>query len=190
MVDGNGSGGLNLESLIAAQERVTDSEAEYVNSILTYNLAMINLKRTNGTLLSSENVNVSKNCADGECKQIDITKGVPNDEVAYYPQAVPTGAIDFGPAQGTILENTPVGSEQFQSLPISNAPVGSEQFQSLPLSNAPVDSEQFQSSPPDNSILPIERRFQGAAQQQAIPAGSYFPRGAEFTPEQANHFKR
>ena len=190
MVDGNGSGGLNLESLIAAQERVTDSEAEYVNSILTYNLAMINLKRTNGTLLSSENVNVSKNCADGECKQIDITKGVPNDEVAYYPQAVPTGAIEFGPAQGTILENTPVGSEQFQSLPLSNAPVGSEQFQSLPLSNAPVDSEQFQSLPPDNSILPIERRFQGAAQQQAIPAGSYFPRGAEFTPEQANHFKR
>lgn len=76
MMDGRGSGGLNLESLLRAQERVTESEREYVTSILTYNLAMVNLKRSNGTLLQSENVNVTADCKDG-CKDIQLSKGLP-----------------------------------------------------------------------------------------------------------------
>ena len=56
LMDGQGSAALNLESLLEAQERVTEAEREYVTSILTYNLASVNLKRTNGTLLQSQNV--------------------------------------------------------------------------------------------------------------------------------------
>ena len=35
IMDGDGSGGLNLESLLRAQERVTEAERDYVNSVLT-----------------------------------------------------------------------------------------------------------------------------------------------------------
>lgn len=76
MVDGSGSAGLNLESLLRAQERVTAAEREYVESILTYNLSMVNLKRSNGSLLQSENVAISKGC-EGGCQQINLGKGVP-----------------------------------------------------------------------------------------------------------------
>jgi outer membrane protein TolC len=60
MIDGSGQSGLNLESLLRAQERVTQAEREYVSSVLTYNLAMINLKRANGTLLIAENVSIAR----------------------------------------------------------------------------------------------------------------------------------
>ena len=93
LVDGNGSGGLNLESLLRAQERVTESERDYVTSVLTYNLSMINLKRSNGTLLQSENVIASKNCQDG-CSEIDLNKGQPND--ASQVIGLPQGATFIG----------------------------------------------------------------------------------------------
>ena len=103
LVDGNGSGGLNLESLLRAQERVTESERDYVTSVLTYNLSMINLKRSNGTLLQSENVIASKNCQDG-CSEIDLNKGQPNDasQVIGLPQGatfIGAGEYSLDPAQ-------------------------------------------------------------------------------------------
>ena len=78
LVDGNGSGGLNLESLLRAQERVTENERDYVTSVLTYNLAMVSLKRANGTLLQSENVNVDRTC-EGGCNEIQLSKGNASD---------------------------------------------------------------------------------------------------------------
>jgi outer membrane protein TolC len=74
MMDGRGTAALNLESLLRAQERVTEAERDYVTSVLTYNLAMVNLKRANGTLLQAENVNISKACENG-CKEIHLSKG-------------------------------------------------------------------------------------------------------------------
>ena len=62
MIDGSGTSSLNLESLLRAQERVTEAEREYVTSLLTYNLATINLRKANGTLLQSENVAISRPC--------------------------------------------------------------------------------------------------------------------------------
>jgi outer membrane protein TolC len=136
MVDGNGSAGLNLESLIAAQERVTENEREYVNSVLTYNLAMINLKRSNGTLLGSQNVNVSKTCSNGECKSIEITKGNPNGDVAsYYPTAHTMQPVEVAPSQGVEFQNLPVDPSQFQQLPPVNDGI------------APVEGT-FQQAPP------------------------------------------
>jgi outer membrane protein TolC len=107
MVDGSGSAGLNLESLLRAQERVTETEEEYVNSVLTYNLAMVNLKRSNGTLLQTENVNVSKGCQGG-CQEIHLSKNGPaakfNESVvtpACQTCSAPTAAI---PMQATPIE--------------------------------------------------------------------------------------
>ena len=55
-VGGQGSAGLQLESLLRAQERVTQAEFEYLRSMVTYNLSVANLRRANGTLFQSETV--------------------------------------------------------------------------------------------------------------------------------------
>ena len=73
-IDGNANGGLNLESLLAAQERVTEAEREYVNTLLIYNLAAINLKRATGTLLISEDVQVRRACKDNCGPSLEIEK--------------------------------------------------------------------------------------------------------------------
>ena len=56
LIDGSGNSSLNLESLLDAIERVAAAEGQYVTSLLTLNLASMNLRRSNGTLLQSENV--------------------------------------------------------------------------------------------------------------------------------------
>ncbi len=83
MADGSGSAALNLESLLRAQERVTEAESQYVQSILTYNLASITLKRANGTLLQSESVIVGEVCQNG-CKDLVLDKEQP--QVSEFPQ--------------------------------------------------------------------------------------------------------
>ena len=103
-MDGTGSTGLNLESLLRAMERVTQAEQEYVTSMLTYNLSIINLKRANGTLLTSENVIIGRdgNGCDGEGLVLD--KGQPIDQVQAHPQ---TQLIDGDPVfQPSVLQPT------------------------------------------------------------------------------------
>ena len=68
LIDGSGTSSLNLESLLDAQERVTLAEGEYVTSLLTLNLASINLRKANGTLLQSENVSINKSCDGSGCQ--------------------------------------------------------------------------------------------------------------------------
>lgn len=65
VVGGDGSASLNLESLLRAQERVTETESELLNAQLTYNLALINLRRANGTLLEVEQIDTVRGCEDG-----------------------------------------------------------------------------------------------------------------------------
>ena len=95
MIDGNGTSSLNLESLLRAQERVTAAEREYVTSRLTYSLAMVNLKRANGTLLQSEAVSVSKTCNEDGCRDVLLDKG--NPASANSAGFAPTGAIETQP---------------------------------------------------------------------------------------------
>ncbi len=97
LIDGSGTSALNLESLLRAQERVTASERDYVDSLLTYNLAMINLKRSNGTLLNTENVNVSKS-NDENCKAINLSKGEAVEEAFYQAQVEYAGADGVAPS--------------------------------------------------------------------------------------------
>ncbi len=110
MIDGNGTGGLNLESLLRSQERVTEAEREFVTSILTYNLAMINLKRSNGTLLQTENVQVSSSCENG-CKSIELDKAEPAAEQPIYQEVVPNSA------SGVIVDETVIQSAPQGAIP-------------------------------------------------------------------------
>ena len=137
MVDGSGSAGLNLESLLRAQERVTDTEREYVESILGYNLAMVNLKRANGSLLQTENVNVSKGC-EGGCQQIYTGKG--------GPAAKPSGSVP-----------TPIGSVPTPACQTCNAPTAAIPVEAtqdgwthpVPASGSPVVQGGFPSPYPN-----------------------------------------
>lgn len=117
MVDGSGTSGLNLESLLRAQERVTATEAEYATSILTYNLSMVNLKRSNGSLLQTENVNVSKGC-EGGCQQIHLGKGGPAATSAATKMPCqtcgPTAAIPMQESQNVWTHPVPANSQVVQ----------------------------------------------------------------------------
>ena len=54
------TGILFLEDLLTAQQRLTISEFSYLDAEVTYNLAMINLKREMGVLLTEENITIGK----------------------------------------------------------------------------------------------------------------------------------
>ncbi|MCA9264755.1 MAG: TolC family protein [Planctomycetales bacterium] len=54
------SASLLLEDLLSAQERLAQQELDYLESEVTFSLALANLRRATGTLLQFENVVVSK----------------------------------------------------------------------------------------------------------------------------------
>ena len=101
MIDGSGQAGLNLESLLRAQERVTQAEREYVTSVLTYNLAMINLKKANGTLLIAENVSINRTCKNCAGRDLIVTKGQPVD-------AMQNVSMETYPTEGEVYQEAPM----------------------------------------------------------------------------------
>lgn len=56
----NGTGALTLESLLSAQQRITEAESSLVTSQLTYCLAVSNLYRANGTLLQVQDIHLNR----------------------------------------------------------------------------------------------------------------------------------
>ena len=56
---------LTLENLLLAQERVADAEFDYLQSQMTYNLALTGLKRATGTLLQHERVTIGTGTENG-----------------------------------------------------------------------------------------------------------------------------
>lgn len=54
-----------LENMLSAQERLSLTEYDYLQSQLTYNLSLMNLKKATGTLLQNEAVTISIGCEDG-----------------------------------------------------------------------------------------------------------------------------
>lgn len=53
---------LALENLLVAQENLANAEFEFLQSQLTYNLSLMNLKRSTGLLLQSENIVIGEDC--------------------------------------------------------------------------------------------------------------------------------
>ncbi len=53
---------LALQDVLETQANVANAEYEYLSAQLTYNLALVNLKKVTGTLLSSENINLQRYC--------------------------------------------------------------------------------------------------------------------------------
>ncbi|MFT5528260.1 MAG: outer membrane protein, partial [Pirellulaceae bacterium] len=68
------SASLYLEDVLAAQERLTNSEYELLKSEMSYNLSLMNLKRARGTLLQEESIDISTEYA-GCLPQRRLSKG-------------------------------------------------------------------------------------------------------------------
>lgn len=64
------SGSYVLEDLLVAQTQLSRTENEYLSSVVTYNLALMNLKRATGMLLQHEQVTVGRICHNGLPTQI------------------------------------------------------------------------------------------------------------------------
>ncbi|MEL7335473.1 MAG: TolC family protein, partial [Planctomycetota bacterium] len=56
----SGSAVLTLQQLLRAQQQVTDSENAYLLATVTYNLALVNLRRVTGTILEVESVMIGR----------------------------------------------------------------------------------------------------------------------------------
>ena len=110
-IDGNANSSLNLESLLAAQERVTEAEREYVNTLLIYNLAIVNLKRANGTLLDCENIVVNRNC-DNDCgPSLELDKAGPSNS-SLIPGHSSQEFINSSGGSGTRTITSPIGANE------------------------------------------------------------------------------
>lgn len=59
---------LFLDNLLAAQERLAQAEFGWANSLMTYNLALMHLRRATGELLQAENVHWHEGIVDGTPK--------------------------------------------------------------------------------------------------------------------------
>lgn len=114
MADGSGQSSLNLESLLRAQERVTEAERDYTESLLTYNLAMINLKRANGTLLQSESVSVGRSFNQQDGPSLILDKGPRQEAQPYFESG---DFNDTGSFNGTANGNDPYAQQHFNQQP-------------------------------------------------------------------------
>jgi outer membrane protein TolC len=61
---------LVLENILTAQERLAEAETSYLQSQVTYNLSLTNLKRATGSLLQHELVSIDRYCQNGVPAQV------------------------------------------------------------------------------------------------------------------------
>ena len=67
---------LMLENILNAQDQLANAEFEYLKAQITYNLALINLRRTTGTLVQQQVINLP---ATGQ--SVDSTQAIPASEI-------------------------------------------------------------------------------------------------------------
>ena len=160
MIDGSGTSSLNLESLLRAQERVTEAEREYVTSRLTYSLAMVNLKRANGTLLQSESISVSPTCDGNGCRDLIVDK----------MQTVPTEFVEAMPDNGLPMSiethPLPVDTDSQFIPPVTSAVVPTEA--TPPVARVAFEQETDPSAPVAIAI-PAWRRTDDSIQTSDFP---------------------
>ena len=131
LIDGSGNSSLNLESLLDAIERVAAAEGQYVTSLLTLNLASMNLRRSNGTLLQSENVVINQpgnSCA--EPLQLDKL-GPSNQNQAQFvqPENFQQQPVQYQQPVQHQHQQQPVQYQQQPVQPLQNLPIQSQPSQ-------------------------------------------------------------
>jgi outer membrane protein TolC len=176
MADGSGQSSLNLESLLRAQERVTEAEQDYTESLLTYNLGLINLKKATGTLLQTENVTVGKTFSpqDGPSLHLDKGPSTRNQGAQQMFQQSPEYSYDSG------FHSEVINSQAIPQGYQGGAPVMTNQHQMLPQQPMqqpmPMSSGLFPTSA-ESSFSPgsIGRINRGSFNQGSFNPGNFNP---------------
>ena len=107
--------GLTLESLLRAQERVNQVEFEFARAQLTYNLALVNLRHANGTLLAVNHGdgNFSTVVSDNTFFSNSAETPIQSEEAGRQSRAN-LHSIDLNDAEAPAFEAEPI---QISSLP-------------------------------------------------------------------------
>ena len=162
LLPGEGStSSLLLENLFDAQDRLADAEFSLVSARVTHDLAVVNVKRATGELLTCEAIEQGTGCVDG----------------------LPTTFLDKQPVRGSAIE--PAIQRPIPSLPAAPiVPSPATVSEASPL-GSPLDQP---AEPPTQSLRPgpvvMELSAPAGSTQRpgvADEAGSYFP-GAEPLP--------
>ena len=103
------SGSFVLEDLLAAQSQLSRAENDYLTSLVTYNLAVMNLKRATGTLLQQEQVEIGRTCLDGLPTQL-LSK-------PYLLEREETKSTSIVPFQTPEVEEIPVAPRELPQPP-------------------------------------------------------------------------
>lgn len=111
------SAALALENLLVSQERLAEAEFNFLESQLTYNLALMNLKRATGLLLRTEGVQVGETTQDGLPTQVlskvSMFQGQPETfqqgSMVHGIHEHPTGFVqpNAAPFQNQLPQNQP-----------------------------------------------------------------------------------
>ena len=105
---------LLLEDLLAAQERLAQQEFEYLNAQVQYNISIVNLKKSTGTLLQFEQVNVGKSEVEG-IPELHLYKQDANVIPAGAAMPISTNQIGSQNSYGPLVMD-PRGSGQTTSM--------------------------------------------------------------------------
>ena len=118
----NGAASFVLENLLDSQNQLATAEYGYLSAVMTYNLALINLKRATGTLLQHENVHISRTTQDRLPTTV-LSKSPRMQPVHTPPQMQPPPIIhqprnvvpeNYGPPPASVPESMP----QMQQSPV------------------------------------------------------------------------
>lgn len=128
------SGSYVLEDLLAAQSQLTRAESEYLSSVVTYNLALMNIKRATGMLLQDERVSIGRGCESCLPRQYvskpeivrlethDIPHTVPPAPTAIAPEPIEYSPSEYDPAPAARPAN-PIRTDDGPSALLPSGPI-------------------------------------------------------------------
>lgn len=117
--------GVVLDDLLNAQERLADTEAGFVQAVVAYNVALVNLRKTTGTLLDYEDIHQVEGRSEG-VPTMTLSKN------SSRPRQLPPAAV----TQQTVSEPLPVVPPNPEIQPPSQSlPVATPQ---MPVASPPI----------------------------------------------------
>ena len=142
---------LALENLLLAQDRLAQSEFEYLQAQLTFKLSIFNLKRAMGTLLKNEGVTIGRTSAC--CVPQNVIDKLPSQYTSMQHQQFNAG--DMAGVEGVAM---PANSQpEVMVAPTESLPGPQFGSQSGSQFGSPM-SDDVQAFPVDVAPLPIPRR--------------------------------
>lgn len=167
--------GLTLESLLRSQERVNQTEFEFATAQLTYNLALVNLRHANGTLI---------NIIDGvQPQQFVVSKA------EVQPQVGKQVETEFAPPVPSTSEFS-INSQSSKTQPnTSSSRISFAKPVFRPLVTQPIEPQQLTDSQPIQS-LPINSADNDPVVIRSLPTTPQINQSLDWESKSSHNFKQ